>query len=375
MKSSLDYSQRALEIAPEQIHFQFNIAFVQIQLAQLVYSLPESQRTLVEVETAAAGLDEAIESFAEIAKAKNPPYPRHDLEQRANMGRNTMRKQLERAVQQQTEYEETNKAKLAKARETREVELKRREDEKRAVEDAVRAEKERLVRERQKLLESSRELAERRQDEEKKREDAEWTVDSEGEKVKRRRKGKGGGGGKRKKKGEDGSADDDGSDGEGAGGSGRRQRKAKSTTDGSGMDGSEGEKRAPRKKRRLTKKLEKKPLSSELVVDSDSEGEGGGGATVGSKPTRDAFDPDAPSDAEMADADNNDDEDAAAQQRQRKKISRRIDNEDEEDESEDEGVAGEPETNGKSNASANGKDLLMVDDTVGAAGDADTAEY
>ena len=94
MKSSLDYSHRALALAPSQIHFKFNIAFVQIQLAQLMYTLPENQRTLADVQAASEGLDEAIEAFTEIAQAKNPPYPKHDIEQRANMGRNTMRRQL-----------------------------------------------------------------------------------------------------------------------------------------------------------------------------------------------------------------------------------------------------------------------------------------
>ena len=376
MKSSLDYSQRALEIAPDQIHFQFNIAFVQIQLAQLLYSLPEAQRTLVEVEAASSGLDDAIDSFGEIAKAKNPPYPRHDLEQRANMGRNTMRKQLERAVQQQTEYEETNKTKLARARELREAELKRREDERLAAEHAVRTEKERLAKERQKLLESSRELAEKRADEERKKEEAEWTEDSEGEKVKRRRKGKGGGGGKRKKKGEDDSGDENGTDGDGVGGSGRKQRRGKSTTDGSGGDGSGDEKRAPRKKRRLARKPEKKMKSSELVVDSDSEGEGA--VTVGTQPaggdTGGAFDPDAPSDVEMAEADNDDEEDTAVQQRHRPKTSRRIDDEDDDDEA-DEATDEAPQSNGKRNVFADGDGPPTVNDAVGAAGDSDTAEY
>ncbi|MCJ1435811.1 hypothetical protein MMC27_005186 [Xylographa pallens] len=378
MKSSLDYSQRALEIAPDQIHFQFNIAFVQIQLAQLLYSLPEAQRTLVEVEAAASGLDDAIDSFGEIAKAKNPPYPRHDLEQRANMGRNTMRKQLERAVQQQTEYEETNKTKLARARELREAELKRREDERLAAAHAVRAEKERLAIERQKLLESSRVLAERRADEERKKEEAEWTVDSEGEKVKRRRKGKGGGGGKRKKKGEDDSGDENGTDGDGVGGSGRKQRRGKSTTDGSGGDGSGDEKRAPRKKRRLARKPEKKMKSSELVVDSDSEGEGA--VTVGTQPTGGdtggAFDPDALSDVEMAEADNDEEEDTAVQQRHRQKTSRRIDDDDDDDEEEgDEAADDASQSNGKGNVFADGDDPPTVNDAVGAAGDSDAAEY
>ncbi|KAK5006044.1 protein required for normal CLN1 and CLN2 G1 cyclin expression, partial [Cryomyces antarcticus] len=61
MKTSLEYSQRALEVAPEQVHFRFNVAFVQIQIAQLTYTLPESQRSLSDVMAASAGLDAAID--------------------------------------------------------------------------------------------------------------------------------------------------------------------------------------------------------------------------------------------------------------------------------------------------------------------------
>ena len=371
MKSSLEYSQRALELAPEQIHFKFNIAFVQIQLAQLMYTLPDSQRTLIEVEAAANGLDQAIESFSEIAKAKNPPYPRHDIEQRANMGRNTMRRQLERAVQQQREYEETNKAKLAQARELREAELKRREDERRAAEEAVRAEKERLARERHRLLEASRELAEKRAEEERRREEAEWTVDSEGERVKRRRKGKGGG--KRKKKGEDVTEDDASEvDGSRQGGSGRKKARAKSTTDSNAGDASGDEKRAPtRKKRRLARKPEKQMKSSELVIDSDSEGDGGLGpaATDADGGKGGAFDPDADTDVEMGDAD--DDEGEQVQAR-RKTVSRRIEDDDDEDE-EEEGGAAMDGLQEEASAPADESEP-MVDDTVGAAEDSDTVE-
>lgn len=391
MKSSLDYSQRALEIAPEQIHFKFNIAFVQIQLAQLMYTLPDNERTLAEVEAAADGLDQAIESFGEIAKAKNPPYPRHDIEQRANMGRNTMRRQLERAVQQQRDYEERNKAKLAQAREVREAELRRREEERRAAEDAVRAEKERLTKERQKLLEESRALAEKRAEEERRREDADWTVDSEGEKVKRRRKGKGGGGGKRKKKGEDASGTD-GSDADGAPASGRKNRRAKTDTDSNANDGSGEEKRAPiRKKRRLARKPEKKMKSSELVIDSDSDGEGGVAVGSTQAPTaNEGGEGGVPveegredGDVEMADADRGDEEEEEEDEgavrgagSRRQKTSRMIDDDDEEEE--EDGVGGEGGAShagqngaGKGNVFADAADISMVDESVAAAGNAD----
>ena len=197
---------QALEIAPEQIHFKFNVAFVQIQLATTVYNMPEMQRTLAEVQEAAAGLEEAIESLDAIAKHPQTPYPKHDVEQRANMARNTMRRQLERSIQAQKEYEDKNTEKLKAAKDAREAELKKREETKLAAEKAERDRKLKIAEERQKIAEKDRELAELRAEEDRVREAAELTTDSEtGEKVKRKKKPRGGGaGGKRKKKNEDG---------------------------------------------------------------------------------------------------------------------------------------------------------------------------
>ena len=387
MKNSLEYSARALEIAPEQIHFAFNIAFVQIQLAQLIYSLPETQRNLKEVQDAAEGLDNAIESFTAIAHAKNPPYPKHDIEQRANMGRNTMRRQLERAIQQQKEYEDANAAKLQEAREIREAEMKKREEERMQAEKIIQEKKRKLAEERHKMLEISRELAEKRADEERRKEEAEYTDDEEtGQRVKRKKKKAGG---KRKKKGED----DDG-DGSGLDGPGRKSR-GRSTTDGSGAHTSD-EERAPKKKRKLARKTaskaEGKIKSSELVGDSDDDGEIVVGGPQAGDPSGvdggvDAVD-DVDSDTKM---DDGDEEDEDAVQRPRKKISRHIAEDDDEEGDADDDVDaaspkvedGEDESGDENGATVNGTGNVfadpepppMVDETVAAAGDGDTAEY
>lgn len=266
MKSSLDYSSRALAIAPSQIHFKFNIAFVQIQLAQLLYGLPESQRNLAEVQAAAEGLEAAIESFTAIAQSKNPPYPKHDIEQRANMGRNTMRRQLERAVQSQREYEDKNAAKLQEARETREAEMRRREQERARAAQVAEEQKRKIAEERHKMLEVSRELAERRSEEERMKEEALYTQDEKtGEKVKRKKVKKGG---KRKKKSDE-------SDTDGEGGDGRRRRGNSTEDDGDESGAVDDAARAPRKRRKLARKGQGKDgfKSSELVVESSSEGE------------------------------------------------------------------------------------------------------
>jgi RNA polymerase-associated protein CTR9 len=231
--------------------------------------MPEAQRTLSEVQSAAAGLEEAIVSLGEISQHPQAPYPKHDIEQRANMARNTMRKQLERATQAQKEYEERNFEKLQAAKQKREEELKRREDAKKAAAQAELDRKLKIAAERMKIAEKDRELADLRAEEDRAREAAELTTDSEtGDKVKRKKKPRGGGG-KRKKKNDDGITDDE-SGGE------REPKQRRRAKRGSGDD-SEEEK--PKKKRRLAKKgATEKPnkfKSSEIVVESDSDGDNG----------------------------------------------------------------------------------------------------
>ncbi|TVY58184.1 Tetratricopeptide repeat protein 1 [Lachnellula cervina] len=303
-KSALDYSQKALQIAPEQVHFKFNVAFVQIQLATTVYNMPEVQRTLTEVQAAAAGLEEAIESLEAIAQHPQTPYPKHDIEQRANMARNTMRRQLERSIQAQREYEEKNAEKLQLAKQKREEELRKREEIRKAAEDAEHERKKKIAEERQKIIERDRELAEARAEEEKQREQAEMTTDSEtGDRVSKKSKSKKrGAGGKRRKKNEDGISDDE------------------------DRGGSEEEK--PKKKRRLQKKAPpEKPSkykSSEIVVDSDDDD---GAAEAAREMQDDVFGGE--------DAMDVDEEAAPAPVRK----NRRVIDSDEEDEAEDEAPA------------------------------------
>lgn len=270
MKTSLDYSQRALEVAPEQIHFKFNVAFVQIQIAQLIHGLAENVRSLDEVEAAAKGLDDAIEAFSTIAKSPNPPFPRQDIEMRANMGRNTQKKQLERAIQSQREYEEKNAAKLKEAREKREAEIQKREDEKRRKEEAEAERLRKVAEERQKMQERDRELAAKRADEERRIQEAEMTTDSETGERKKRQKKRAGGGGKRKKKGDDSDLEGEGGSDSEAGGRGRRSRRR--TTTSATPGGSGDEKPRKKKKRKLERKTTKqnsKFKSSEFVQSDD----------------------------------------------------------------------------------------------------------
>jgi RNA polymerase-associated protein CTR9 len=287
MTTALSYSQRALATQPEMVHLEFNIAFVQFQIAQLINSLPETQRTLEEVQDGAAGLEDAIQTFQTIAKVKQPPYPRSALEQRAAMGKNTMRKQLERAERAQKEYEERNQEKLALARGRREEELRQREADARRRREEEEDRQRRVGEDRRKMIEMTQRITEQQVAEQAAREAAEWTEDeATGQRIKRKelrkRTGAGAGGaggskGKKRKGGADDAVDDFiEDDGDGSGNDLRGSQKSRSRTPRSDT----AEPRAPpksSKRRRLERKAGAKPSksnkykSSEIVVESDSD--------------------------------------------------------------------------------------------------------
>ncbi|KAI1932417.1 protein required for normal CLN1 and CLN2 G1 cyclin expression [Ophidiomyces ophidiicola] len=316
MKAALEYAQRARSVAPEQKHLDFNIAFVQNEIAHLALNLPETQKTAQETEEALAGLEEAVLSFEKIAKTPNPPYPAISLEQRANMIKNTTINQLQRALQSQKEYEEKNAAKLQQARDAREAEQKRRFEEQKKVQEAEAQRKRQMAEERSRMVEESQRLAAIRTQAEKEREAADYTTDSEtGEKIKRRKKA----GGKRKKKGEDGEERES-------------SRKSRAKSSGSASDSEADDQPAPKRRRRLERRSTAKSnkfKSTEIVVESESENENAAPATDGSPAA--AYDSD--DDTEMRDvrADEDEDEDTLVSRRRKKTNMRVEDDEDEEE--------------------------------------------
>ncbi|KAH8673925.1 putative RNA polymerase II transcription elongation factor [Xylariales sp. PMI_506] len=320
-KTALSYAKKALEVAPDQVHFKFNIAFVQIQQVQHISNVPETQRTSLELEDAFAELEAAIKALDEIAAHPHPPYPKSDLEQRANYAK-TQRNQLSRQIETQKEYEEKNKEKLAAALEQRQAEFKRREEERQKALTAERERQEKIRKEREAIAAKDMELAKQRIEEEKARQDAEMTTDSEtGEKIRRKKKTRPRTEGPPKS----------------------RSRKKKADDDGSGSD----DEAQPKKKRRLAKKETKvnsKYKSAEIVVDSDSDS---GDAleraerALGSDRDSDRSDADDKSQADSGDegmdvdneaaAGGDDDEEAAGTARRRARRGRVLDDSDEDE--------------------------------------------
>lgn len=333
-KTSLDISKQALIEAPDNINFRFNIAFVQIQLAQLLISLPESQRTLSDVETATEGLDEAIEAFREIAKAPNPPFPRGDLDARANMGQNTMKRQLASAAEKQTEYEKKNASKLEEARKRREEEIAKREEEKRLAAEQAEEQRRRIREERERIAEEDRMLIQRRLEEEKEREEAELTVDEEtGERKKREKKPKGEKRTKRRKKGSDSESDLDDAEATGTDGEGRKKERRSRAASGTPASGSEAEAPRRKKKRKLERRGQpvknSKYKSAEMVQESSDDEDGGAAEPEASSPAAETPGAD-DEDQVMADGDSDGDGKGIGQASQRKKAARILDDDDDE---------------------------------------------
>lgn len=310
-RTALDYSKQALKAAPSDLNSQFNVAFVQFQIATMVYSLPEHQRTLEEVDDAATGLTEAIEALEKLAKEETPPFPRADITSRANMGRNTMVKQLERAREKQAAYEGENATKLDQARRLREAEKKRREEEKKRAEEEALEKKRKYAEEQERLIQRDRELMEKRNEEERRR--MEEDEDKEIRKAERRARGP-----KPKRKKKDADSDTDGLPSDDDEPRSRRRTE----------DLSDEERPREKKKRKLARKSEPsgKYKSAEFIDDETDE--------------------DTALPAEDTPAAGSDDEGAAAAPRPRK--ARVVD----EDDDEDDGTAA-PKANG---------DVAMDDD-------------
>jgi RNA polymerase-associated protein CTR9 len=319
-RQALEYSKQALKYSPSDPGSQFNVAFVQFQIAQMIQAQPEAERTLQQVEDASTGLAEAIESLEQIAKGEAPPFPRNDITSRANMGRNTMVKQLERVRDKQAAYEEQNASKLDQARKLREEELRRREDAKREAEEAAQERRRKIIEEQERIAARDKELMDKRGEEERRR----MEEDEDRELRKAERKARGPKQPKRKKKDADSDTEGLASDSDAGEAQSRRRRTTASGTEGL----SDEERPREKKKRKLARKSEPSgKYKSTEFVDDDSE------------PEADA----AKDDTEKADEQLVDeDEGAAAAPRARK--GRVVDDEDE-DEDEDDGVAA-PKANG-----------------------------
>lgn len=271
-RTALDYAKQAVSIVPSDLGSQFNVAFLQFQIAQEMIRLEPSHKTLEEVNEATEGLQAAVVTLDNMAKAENPPFPRNDLISRANMGRNTMATQLERTRAKQAAHEDENASKLEQARKLREAEVARKEEEKRRVEEAAAEKRRKILEETERIAARDRELMEARGMDEEKRRDEDDDREARRAERKARGRGEGGKGSKRKKKAahddsgtEAGLTDDDDDEAP------RSRRRTQSGTEGL----SDEERPREKKKRKLQRKSEPagKYKSAEFIDDDSDEGD------------------------------------------------------------------------------------------------------
>ena len=327
MLSSLDYSQRALTASRNAIPFKFNVAFVRLQIAQLLIALDKSKRSAKDLRDGLEGLDEAVRVFDEVARSAKPPFPRGDIEQRAVMIRNTMRKQVERALEEQTEFEEANASRLAEGKARLEKEKQAREERERERVEREEEQRRKIMEERKRMQEADAELAQQRAEEERRRAHEQMTTDEEtGERKKRVIKKKGTASTRRRRE----NADTSGTDVD-----------ASSRAGTPGADAGDGEPKR-KKKRRLAERKAKpeKPskFKSAEFINSEDEDEDETAAPVttageeanGDVPTP----PGAEADSPLPDMDDlpdvDEEEDDAVGQARQRRPGRVVEDEDEE---------------------------------------------
>lgn len=166
LNRALEYADKALaertsaSAEPEKdasiLALQFNVAYLQFQIADFIRRLPMETRTSHDIEAVSVQLDAAIAAFNSIAKSEHPPFAPSELEQRALMGQNTLRKQLDRALDEQKEFESQNQHRLEAAKEKMLEELKEKEERARKARE-LEEERENMLNEERKALQKETE--------------------------------------------------------------------------------------------------------------------------------------------------------------------------------------------------------------------------
>lgn len=190
-KTAFEYVSKSYEINPIPA-YQFNITYIEYQLADFVRKLSPSKRTMNDLENSIKGLEDAIVVLNSMADdtTKHPPYPAEDLKLRATMG-NTLLKQLEKALEDQKEYDKGFENKLKEAKKLKEEEEKKKLEARQKAEEERKKVEEKLLAERRELEQQQAEWNLLRIEEEKDNQDIVEKTPVEKEKKKRgRKKGK-----------------------------------------------------------------------------------------------------------------------------------------------------------------------------------------
>lgn len=162
-KIAIDYADRALNAsAGTKSSLLFNLAFVQFQAAEFVSKLPMEYRTVDDIQYAVLNLNDAVSHFTQLASEdeKLAPFPKEDLQSRANIGSTTLLKRLQTSLEETKGSIEALNDRLEVAKKLRQEEEIKREEEREQELAVRRAKEEELAKERAKLQEQAQQWAE-----------------------------------------------------------------------------------------------------------------------------------------------------------------------------------------------------------------------
>lgn len=124
LKKALEYSEEALNSATgSRASLLFNVAYIQFQVAEFVSKIPAGERSVDDINLAIIDLHEAIKTLTQLASddEKSPPFPKADLQARANLGTNTLLGRLSNILEETKEANLKVQSKLEDAKKVREA--------------------------------------------------------------------------------------------------------------------------------------------------------------------------------------------------------------------------------------------------------------
>lgn len=160
LKRAKEYTEKALANVGELglALIQFNLAFVDFQIAEFITKQPANQCDVEEIEQAMRDLEQAIEQLRQLAGQDDDhhvPYPKADLAARANLGLTALLPRLQTCLDETKLSIEAMTSRIEEAKRIREEEAarKRKEEEEQAA--LAKQKEEERARERAKELDQS----------------------------------------------------------------------------------------------------------------------------------------------------------------------------------------------------------------------------
>jgi len=134
----------------------FNLAYVRLQLADVLYRRPKDQRNLEQLEAAQPGLNAAVEQLRASLSESTLPFSAEDLEEKLDHAESVLVPQLAQAITEQREHDQRNIARREEAQRIRAEELARKQEERERKQQEEEQRAAQLAEERARLQEQTR---------------------------------------------------------------------------------------------------------------------------------------------------------------------------------------------------------------------------